>query len=310
MRWKNPGWIQKDLLDRNKLDEFPDELFEAANKRLLNLFSRKPLVSIVIAAYNEESNIVRCLDSLSRSNSLYPLEIIVVDNNSNDRTHEAINRFMVRYVSQPIQGCGIARQIGLETAKGKYILTADADTLYPPDWVNEMVEKLDHPGVVCVYGHHSFLADEGNSRVPLLAYETLGDMLTIAKSIKRPYLNAHGMTMGFVRELALRVGYVRANVRGEDGRLALDLMKFGKIVRVSSNKSRVWTGLRTIAKDGNLWIAVRNRATMALANLADFFTKPADHDTKTSPSSNYDYQHNVNRIKAMFGFRRTRTRGL
>src|SRR5205085_1837956 len=91
-------WIDRHMLDKMKLDDFPSETFDAANRRLVGLVSRRPVVSIVIAAYNEEANIVRCIDSLSRSTSKYPIEIVVVDNNSTDRTHEAVNRFMVRSV--------------------------------------------------------------------------------------------------------------------------------------------------------------------------------------------------------------------
>jgi glycosyltransferase involved in cell wall biosynthesis len=305
MKWKDPDWINRQLLDKKKLEDFSFETFDAANRRLIGLVSRRPVVSVVIAAYNEEANIVRCLESLSKSDSKYPIEIIVVDNNSTDRTHDAVNRFMVRYVHQPIQGCGIARQLGQEVARGTYILTADADTLYPPGWIDEMTDKLVQPGVACVYGRHSFISDDTTPRWQLAIYETLADILTIMKGLKRPYLNAHGMTMGYVRELGLKVGYTKANVRGEDGRLAFDLMKYGKIVRVSSPESRAWTGTRTISKEGSLWAAVRNRIVISLANISDFFTRAADHDTKTSPSSNHDYHYNLNRIKRALGLGRS-----
>jgi glycosyltransferase involved in cell wall biosynthesis len=304
----NADWIDRQLLGKAKLEDFRYETFDAVNHRLIGLVSRRPIVSVVIAAYNEEANIVRCIDSLSKNDTKYPIEIIVVDNNSSDRTHEAVNRFMVRYAHQPIQGCGAARQLGQEVARGKYILTADADALYPPQWIDEMMEELTQPGVACVYGMHSFLSDEQTPRWKLAIYEWLGGLLTAARSFKRPYLNAHGMTMGYVRELGMKVGYTTANVRGEDGRLAFDLMKYGKIVRVKSFASRVWTGTRTLSKDGTLWEAVRNRVVMALANLSDFFTRQPDHDTKNSPSSNYDYQHNLSKIKHSLGLGRHKRR--
>jgi glycosyltransferase involved in cell wall biosynthesis len=310
MEWTNPKWINRKLLDKQKLEDFPDGLFDAANRRLVGLISRRPVVSVVIAAYNEEANIVRCLDSLSKSDSKYPIEIIVVDNNSSDKTHEAINRFMVRYVHQPIQGCGVARQLGQEVARGEYILTGDADTLYPPQWIDEMMKELTQPGVSVVYGSHSFISDEKTPRWQLHLYEEAADVMAVAKSFKRPFLNVHGMSMGYKREEGLKVGYVTANVRGEDGRLAFDLMKFGKIVRVTSNASRVWTGTRTLSKDGSLATAIRNRVVMALANLTDFFTPLGDHDTKTSGSSNYDYHYNVNKIKRALGFGRKHSKRL
>ena len=310
MELKNPDWINRKLLDKTKLDDFAAETFDAANRRLVGLISRRPVVSVIIAAYNEEANIVRCLDSLSKSDSKYPIEIIVVDNNSSDRTHEAVNRFMVRYVHQPIQGCGVARQLGQEVARGRYILTGDADTIYPPRWIDEMMKELVRPDVSVVYGQHCFISDNETPRWKLVLYEGLANVMAIAKSFKRPFLNVHGMTMGYKREQGLKAGYVKANVRGEDGRLAFDLMKFGQIVRVTSPASRVWTGTRTISKEGTLGIAVRNRVVMALANLTDFFTPMEDHDTKTSGSSNYDYEYNVNKIKRALGFGRRQTKRL
>jgi glycosyltransferase involved in cell wall biosynthesis len=304
----NPDWIDRQLLGKSKLEDFTYETFDAANRRLIGLVSRRPVVSVVIAAYNEEANIVRCIDSLSKSESKYPIEIIVVDNKSTDRTHEAVNRFMIRYAHQPVVGCGAARQLGQEIARGKYILTADADTLYPPQWIDEMMEELTRPGVVCVYGRHSFISDEQNPRWKLATYEWLGDILMALRSFKRPFLNAHGMTMGYIRELGIKVGYTTANVRGEDGRLAFDLMKFGKIVRVTSQASRVWTGTRTLSKEGTLWQAVRNRIVMYAANIGDFFTPLPDHDTKNSPSSNYDYHHNLAKIKHGLGLGRQKRR--
>jgi glycosyltransferase involved in cell wall biosynthesis len=310
MELKNPDWINRKLLDKKKLDDFALETFDAANRRLVGLISRRPVVSVIIAAYNEEANIVRCIDSLSKSDSKYPIEIIVVDNNSSDRTHEAVNRFMVRYLHQPIQGCGVARQLGQEMARGKYILTGDADTLYPPQWIDEMMKELIKPDVSVVYGQHCFISDNETPRWKLAIYEGLANVMVIAKSIKRPFLNVHGMTMGYKREQGLKVGYVQANVRGEDGRLAFDLMKFGRIVRVTSSASRVWTGTRTISKEGTLWKVVRNRVVMALANLADFFTPMEDHDTRTSGSSNYNYDYNLNKIKRALGFGRSHTKRL
>jgi glycosyltransferase involved in cell wall biosynthesis len=282
LRLKNPSWINVSLLKKTKLSEWDDQYLEGISERIKKFQSNNPIVSIVIIAYNEEINIIRCLDSLSRLASNYPFEIIVVDNNSSDKTAEIIKRLGARYILQKIQGCGIARQIGMETAKGKYILTGDADTLYPPEWMNELMTKLQKPGVVCVYGRYSFIADDIFPRWKLTIYETLSDLLVFVKAYKRPFLNALGMTMGFIKEYGLKVGYVEANVRGEDGRLAFDLMKFGSVKGVMNYRSRVWTGTRTISMDGKLRNAVKKRMVLAFANMSTMFSKEIDHNTRTS----------------------------
>lgn len=299
-RLKNPSWINTEILNK-KLDGFSEEVFAAINQRLKKLTTEPPVVSIIIAAYNEEANIIRCIDSLSQLKSNYPFEIIIVDNNSSDNTGEVIQKLKVNYIFQKIQGCGIARQLGMENARGKYILTGDADTLYPPEWVNELMRKLAKPDTACVFGRYSFIGDEKTPRWKLTIYETLSDMLVYVKSYKRPFLNALGMTMGFVKEYGLKVGYVEANIRGEDGRLAFDLMKYGKVKGVMTNKSRVWTGTRTISMDGTLTNAVRNRVAMAFANMGSLFKKEKDHDTRTSTNSSAEYNENVKNIKRKIG---------
>jgi glycosyltransferase involved in cell wall biosynthesis len=284
-RLRNPAWINTAVLENKSLDQYSDPLFIEVNSRLHKIRTDNPVVSIVIIAYNEEANIVRCIDSLSKISSRYPFEIIIVDNNSKDRTAEAIKKFNVTYLFQAVQGCGVARQLGMEHAKGKYILTGDADTLYPPDWVNELTQKLEMPNIACVFGRYSFIANEDIPRWKLTIYETLSDLLVFAKNYKRPFLNVLGMTMGFVKEYGLKVGYVELNIRGEDGRLAFDLMKYGKIKGIFSDKSRVWTGVRTLAKDGNLFNAILIRFHSAISNIGSYMTKHKDHDTKSSKNS-------------------------
>lgn len=301
LRLKNPSWINAQLFNQTNPANFAEALFSEVNERLSRFQAEPPLVSVVIAAYNEEATILRCIDSISRSNSKYPFEIVLVDNNSKDRTAEVAQKLKINYVFEGTQGCGFARQTGQEKAKGKYILTADADTLYPPDWINELMRQLQKPGVVCVFGRYSFLGDEKTPRWKLTLYETLSDVLALIKSVKRPFLSVYGMSMGYVREAGLKVGYVQANIRGEDGRLAFDLMKFGKIKPVMSNKSRVWTITRTISQDGSLSNAVKVRLVRALSTFDSFLTKAPDHDTKKSENYSADYKENLKTLKRKIG---------
>jgi glycosyltransferase involved in cell wall biosynthesis len=62
-------------------------------------------------------------------------EIIVVDNNSTDDTAAVAARYGVRVVSEPRQGVCAARQRGVDCAQGEIIVSTDADTTQPPDWL-------------------------------------------------------------------------------------------------------------------------------------------------------------------------------
>lgn len=261
---KLPGWIEEVNLSYDRYGEIPQHTFDTINNNLSLLQKKEPIVSIVIAAYNEEVNVLRCLLSLSRMKTSLPLEFIVVNNNSSDQTQKTLDRLHIRSFFQPIQGCGPARQMAQENARGKYILLADADCLYPDTWVDEMMKVLQQPGIVCVYGRYSFLPAPGYPRWQLYILEKLKDVIASYRQIKKPYLNTYGISMGYITEYGLRVGYITVNVRGEDGRLAMDMMKYGKIKPVTSNTARAWTGPRTLAQDGSFIKALGNRVAKEL----------------------------------------------
>jgi glycosyltransferase involved in cell wall biosynthesis len=279
---KNPDWLKDHLYEFKGVDDIPQHVFDSINTELDKRLSKEPLVSVVICAYNEETNLIKTISSLSRLRTKYPFEILVVNNNSDDRTQETLDRLHVRSVFQPIQGWGPARQMGLNCALGKYLLTADADAIYPPDWLDKMTAELEKPGVVCVYGRYSFIAEEGFPRWQLSIFEKMKDIVAELRHFKRPFLNTYGLSMGLVREYALKVGYVMRVVRGEDGRMCFDLMQFGKVRQVKARDARVWTFPRTLRKEGSLTQAMINRVTKEFKRFHTMFSPMEPHDTKTS----------------------------
>ena len=96
-------------------------------------------VSVVIPAYNEEKYIGRCLGSII-GQSVPADEIIVVDNNSTDKTKEILERFNIKIVKEKIQGMIAARNRGFNEAKYDIIARCDADVIVPDDWI-ERIKK-------------------------------------------------------------------------------------------------------------------------------------------------------------------------
>ncbi len=278
----NPVWVQNFNFTFRRFEEVPDEVFDRINADLDKVVSDEPLVSIVVPAYNEEVTILRTVASLARIQSSYPFEIVVINNNSTDRTQDTIDRLHVKSYFQPIQGWGPARQMGLEKARGRYILLADADSIYPSCWVDRMMDALIQPGVACVYGRYSFLADKGYPRWKLFLWERMKDFIAEVRHFKRPYLNAYGISMGYVREYALQIGFVMHKIRGEDGRMCFDLMRYGKVKQVKCNDSRPWTSPRTLQKDGNFSQALWIRITKEVKRLHKMLKPMPPHDTKSS----------------------------
>jgi glycosyltransferase involved in cell wall biosynthesis len=91
--------------------------------------------SVIVPAYNEAAYLGRALHSLHHQDYDGNYEIIVVDNNSTDETAAVAARYGVHVVSEPQQGVCAARQRGVECARGEIIISTDADTTQPHDWL-------------------------------------------------------------------------------------------------------------------------------------------------------------------------------
>jgi len=222
-----------------------------------NLLKGEPEISIVMPAYNEEATIVQTLASLCYNTTTRSVEIIVVNNNSKDKTEELIKACGVTCILETTQGITPARNAGLNKAKGKYILNADADTIYPKDWIEEMIKPLANSGDVAItYGRFSFIPVGSTGRFTYFFYEHLSDLSKLYnKHFKTEAVNVYGFNSGFRREQGLQVdGFNHPPGTNEDGYLALKLTEkgFGKMYRVTSPKAIVWTTDRRIQIDGGL----------------------------------------------------------
>lgn len=113
-------------------------------------------VSVVICAYNAESRLPEVMDALAQQVVPPHLswEILVVDNNSKDRTSEVARSYtdrigdgsIVHVVMEPQQGLIYARRRGWSEARGSIISYLDDDNVAAPDWVAQVWEFFEkHP---------------------------------------------------------------------------------------------------------------------------------------------------------------------
>ena len=248
-----PKWYNKYLSIYGKpFDEVPNFILDEIKSKLGTLQSEDPLVSIVVIAYNEERRLAACLWSLSELQTQYPIEILGVNNNSKDRTEELYQRLGLPYFNESKQSPGFARQCGLENARGQYHFFIDADTFYPPRYIDLMMSKLMKPKVSCVSSFWSFFPDEQHSSFGLFLFELVRDLFLFVQHFKRPELCVRGMVFAFKTDLARKVK-IRTDIRrGEDGSLALSLKPYGKIAFLYNRHARPVTGYGTIGSQ-SLW---------------------------------------------------------
>lgn len=113
-------------------------------------------ISIVIPVYNEEKQLADCLRAIAKLR-LKPYEVIVVDNNSTDRTVHIARRFkFVKIITAKRQGVVYARDRGFNAARGDIIGRIDADTRLPRDWTLRVAQIFDDQTVDAVSGAMSY----------------------------------------------------------------------------------------------------------------------------------------------------------
>lgn len=108
-------------------------------------------VSVIIPAYNEEKYIAKCLKSLVRQ-EVPADEIIVVDNNSSDKTAKIAKKFGVLVIKEKKQGMTPARNRGFDKAKYEIIARCDADTIVPKNWVKKIKKNFDKSQIDALVG--------------------------------------------------------------------------------------------------------------------------------------------------------------
>jgi glycosyltransferase involved in cell wall biosynthesis len=105
---------------------------------------KQPLVSIVTPVYNVDNYLSECLDSLLNQ-SYENLEIILIDDGSTDKSASicdeyAKNDARIQVVHQKNHGVSVARNVGLDSAKGDYLLFVDADDIALPELTEKLLE--------------------------------------------------------------------------------------------------------------------------------------------------------------------------
>ena len=116
---------------------------------------KSALISVIIPVYNRERYLAETIESVL-SQTYRPIEIVVIDDGSTDKTADVANRFSqaVRYFFQPNSGCGAALNTGVEKAGGDYLSFLGSDDLWTENKLTLQMKILtSDPETDLVFGH-------------------------------------------------------------------------------------------------------------------------------------------------------------
>jgi glycosyltransferase involved in cell wall biosynthesis len=122
-----------------------------------------PLISVVICVYNGERFLSEAIDSVF-AQDYRPIEVIVVDDGSGDRSAEIARSYAdVRVLSQENTGLGAARNAGIDASTGAFLAFHDADDVMLPSKLSEQAGYLSvHPEVGYVLCRQELVPDSGS----------------------------------------------------------------------------------------------------------------------------------------------------
>lgn len=211
-----------------------------------------PKVTVIMPVYNGETYVKETIESVLNQ-SYADFEFVIIDDGSTDKTDAIITDFSDRRIV-PLQsnhgGIVQALNLGLEVARGEYIVRIDADDICVPDRIEKLVAYMDAHEDVVVCGSWATVIDDKGTPVGNLAYPPEED-----KKI-RGYLRLHNPFIHpsvIIRKKAIdKVGPYRGYKHTEDYELWTRLLKVGKGHNIPEELIRYRVHPEQITKQKNL----------------------------------------------------------
>ncbi len=210
----------------------------------------KPLVSIIVPAFNEEEQLPATIAAIRKSIafSKTPAEVIIVDNNSEDNTLQMAKKLADAVYSEKIRVIAAVRNTGAYRAKGKYLIFVDADTIVPKELVGGFVSAMEKGAVVvgCKIMPHP---------VNFLEKIVFKFFNLILRSSVLHGAAFSGNAVGYNKKAFEKLkGFDEQRVASEDHDLSNRASRIGKAVFL--NNVTVLTSNRRIANLGLLWVVM------------------------------------------------------
>lgn len=213
-------------------------------------------VSIVIPTYNEEKHLPVLLKQLQNQDFNGKYEIIVVDNNSTDKTFQIAKSFNTRVVKESRQGITYARYRGLLSAKGEIIVQTDADCLVDKNWLSQITKPFfKDDDVILTHG----VSYPSKIEIGIRSHIYYSIILFLKFLLQKTTLMCSGYNLAYKKDIALKIMKERDYLDlsyYEDTYLAFKIGKLkGKKIYVP--QAKVITSTRRIEKE-----SLKNRISL------------------------------------------------
>ncbi|MDQ2088058.1 glycosyltransferase [Herbivorax sp. ANBcel31] len=195
-------------------------------------YNYNPLVTVVIAAYNEEKVICETVESILQSD-YSNLEVLVVNDGSKDGTEKVVreeffNNPRVSVITKENGGKASSVNRGFKEAKGEIVIVMDADTLLDKKAVSLLIRHFENENVAAVSGNIKV----GNKDTILTMWQHI-EYVTGFSLERRAFseLNCIPVVPGAIgawrKELVASLGYYKEDTLAEDAEITIEFLKRG-----------------------------------------------------------------------------------
>lgn len=172
-----------------------------------------PRFSVIVPVYNRIDEVKDLMESLERQ-TLKNFEVVIVEDGSTEPCGDVVKNavgFESVYFFKDNEGRSIARNYGMERARGEYFIFFDSDCVIPPTYFETLSRELDAHPVDCFGGpdaaHESFSSTQKAINFAMTSFLTTGGIrggkVSLEKFVPRTF------NMGFSRAVYEKVGGFR-----------------------------------------------------------------------------------------------------
>ena len=155
---------------------------------------RKPIVSVVMPAYNHEDYIGEAIQSVL-DQTLTDLELIIINDGSTDKTEQVIKSFQderIKYYDQDNQGAHNTINRGLSLSNGQYITIINSDDIYNSERLNVLLSFAKEKDAKFLFTRVGFIGDdEGYKNILTDWYNKLNTIYEDTKSVEQTLLSGN-----------------------------------------------------------------------------------------------------------------------